>query len=166
MDLVTPNIGIVFWTTLTFLLLLLILGKFAWPVITKAIAKREAYIADSIKKADEVSVQLESIKEERKAALAAAKEEANEILKEVKQLKDKLIQEAKDQAKAESNKIIEEAKITIEQEKEKALKGIKNQVALISIDIASKVLKKSLENDKVQQEYVNTLLDDINVLKN
>jgi F-type H+-transporting ATPase subunit b len=166
MDLVTPNIGLVFWTTITFVILLFILGKFAWPVITKAIAKREAYIADSLKKADEVNVQLESIREERKVALATAKEEANTILKEVNVLKEKLIQEAKDQAKAEATKIIAEAKASIEQEKEKALKGIKNQVALISIDIAGKVLKKNLENDKVQQEYVNTLLDDINALKN
>ncbi len=166
MDLVTPDIGLVFWTTLTFVILLFILGKFAWPAITKAIASREAYIADSIKKADEVNVQLESIKEERKVALGAAKEEANNILKEVKQLKDKLITDAKDEAKAESSKIIEEAKAAIEQEKQKAMQGIKNQVALISIDIAGKVLKKSLDNDKSQQEYVNTLLDDINALKN
>jgi F-type H+-transporting ATPase subunit b len=166
MDLVTPGFGLVFWTTLTFIILLVILGKTAWPAITKAIAKREAYIADSIKKADEVNAQLEGIKEDRKATLATAKEEANEILKEVKQLKDKLLLEAIDQAKAESNKIIEDAKATIEQEKEKALKGIKNQVALISIEIAGKVLKKSLESDKAQQEYVNTLLDDINALKN
>jgi len=166
MDLVTPNIGLVFWTTLTFLILLIILSKFVWPVITKALAKREAYIADSIKKADEINTQLESIKEERKAILASAKEERNNILKEVNQLKEKLIQEAKDQAKVEAIKIVEDAKASIQQEKEKALKGIKNQVAVISIEIAEKVLKKSMENDKAQQEYVNKLLEDINVLNN
>lgn len=166
MDLVTPGFGLVFWTTLTFIILLVILGKFAWPVIAKAIANRDAYIAESLKKADEVTIQLESIKEDRKIALAKAKEEANSILKEVTQLKEKLIQEAKDQAKAEASKIILDAKTAIEQEKEKALKGIKNQVALISIDIAEKVLKKSMSEDKAQQEYVKKLLDDVKVLNN
>lgn len=166
MDLVTPGFGLVFWTTLTFIILLVILGKFAWPVIAKAIANRDAYIAESLKKADEVTVQLESIKEDRKIALAEAKEEANTILKEVTQLKEKLIQDAKDQAKAEASKIILDAKTAIEQEKEKALKGIKNQVALISIDIAEKVLKKSMSEDKAQQEYVKKLLDDVKVLNN
>lgn len=166
MDLVTPNIGLVFWTTLTFIILLVILGKFAFPVITNAIAKRNQHIADSIKKADEINAQLEQIKEERKAIISAAKEEQNDILKEVNALKEKLIQEAKDKAKTEATKIMDEAKIAIQQEKEKALKGIKNQVALISVDIAGKVLKKSMENDKAQQEYINKLLDEVNVLNN
>ena len=146
---------------LIFIIVFIILGKFAFPFITKAIAKREEHIADSIRKADEVNAQLESIKEERKAILVAAKEEQNNILKEVNVLKEKLIQEAKDQAKLAATKMIEDAKVSILQEKEKALKGIKNQVALISIDIAGKVLRKSLDKDKAQLDYVNTLLEDI-----
>ncbi len=166
MDLVTPGVGLVFWTTLTFIILLVILGKFAWPVITKAIAKREAYIADAIKKADEVNIQIEKIKEERRAILAEAKEEQNMILKEVNALKEKLIQEAKDQAQAEATKMIENAKASILQEQEKALKGIKNQVAMISIDIAEKVLRKNLSQEKAQTDYINTLMEDISVLNN
>lgn len=166
MDLVTPNIGLVFWTTVSFLILLVILGKFAWPVISKAIATREQYISDSIRKADEANAKMESIKEERRVILAAAKEEQNNILKEVHALKEKLVLEAKTQAQLDANKIIEDARRTILQDKEKALKEIKNQVALISVGIAGKLLKKNLEGDKAQLEYVNTILDEIKVLNN
>jgi len=166
MELFNPEQGLIIWMMLVFLIVFGILGKFAFPAITKAIAKREQHISDSIRKADEVNAQLEHIKEERKAILAAAKEEQNNILKEVHLLKEKLIEEAKDQSKIAAAKIIEEAKATILQEKEKALKEIKNQVAIISVNIAGKVLRKNLEQEKAQLDYVNVLLDDIKVLNN
>jgi F-type H+-transporting ATPase subunit b len=151
---------------LVFLVVLFILGKFAWPVITKAIANREKYISDSISVADEAHAKLEGIKAERNTILAQAREEQNVILKEVQLLKEKLIEDAKTQAHAEADKIIADARQSILAEKEQALKEIRNQVALLSIGIAGKVLRKNLESDASQTELVNTLLDEANMLKN
>lgn len=164
MDLVTPNIGLVFWTTVTFIILLFVLGKYAWPAITSAIAKREAYIANAIRVADKANERFERIKEERASILAEAREEQNRILKEVHALKEKLIEEAKTQAQAEADKIIKEARIAIQSEKEQAMKDVKTQVATLSIGVASKVLRKNLEADDSQLELVNKILDGVKSL--
>ena len=166
MDLVTPNIGLVFWTTLTFLILLFILGKYVWPVITQALAKREQYIANAIRVADEANTRFERIKEERSAIIAAAREEQNNILKEVHALREKLIEEAKEQATFEANRIISDARTAIKAEKEQALKEVRNEVAILSVSIAGKVLHLNLESDKAQMDLVNTLLDDVKTLNN
>ncbi|MDD4921211.1 MAG: F0F1 ATP synthase subunit B [Bacteroidales bacterium] len=166
MELFTPETGLIFWMLLVFLTVLFVLGKFAWPVITKAIAEREKYINDSVKAADEAFSKLESIKEERNAILAKAREEQNTLLKEVQVLKEKLIEDAKNQARVEADKLIADARQSILAEKEQALKEVRNQVALLSIGIAGKVLRKNLESETSQMELVNQLLDEMDTLKN
>jgi F-type H+-transporting ATPase subunit b len=166
MELFTPESGLIFWMLIVFLTVLFVLWKFAWPSITKAIANREKYINDSVKAADEAFSKLESIKEERNAILSKAREEQNAQLKEVQILKDKLIEDAKNQARVEANKLIAEARQSILAEKEQALKEVRDQVALLSIGIAGKVLRKNLENDTTQQDLVNRILDEMNTLKN
>lgn len=166
MGLFTPDSGLVFWMLIVFLTVVGILWKFAWPFITKAIADREQYITNSVKAADEAYLKLETIKEERTSILAEAREEQNNILKEVQVLREKLIEDAKNQARIEADKLLAEARLNIQTEKEMALKEVRNQVALLSVSIAGKLLRKNLESDGAQVELVNKMLDEANTLKN
>jgi F-type H+-transporting ATPase subunit b len=166
MGLFTPDTGLIFWMLIVFLTVVGVLWKFAWPFITKAIADREQYITNSVKAADEAYQKLETIKEERTEILAEAREEQNEILKEVQALREKLIEDAKNQARVEADKLITEARLSIQTEKEQALKEVRNQVALLSVNIAGRLLRKNLEGDSAQIELVNKMLDDANTLKN
>lgn len=166
MELFTPESGLLFWMLLVFLVVVFVLGKFAWPFITNAIAEREKYINDSVKAADEAFSKLETVKEERTIILAKAREEQNALMKEVQVMKEKFIEDAKEQARAEADKIIANARVSIQAEKEQALKEVRNQVALLSLGIASKVLRKNLESDKSQIELVDTLLDEMDTNKN
>lgn len=166
MELFSPESGLIFWMLLVFLTVLFVLGKFAWPVITKAVAEREKYINDSVTAADEAFSKLESIKEERNLILSKAREEQNILLKEVQVLKEKLIEDAKNQARIEADKVIADARQSILAEKEQALKEVRNQVTLLSIVIAGKVLRKNLESDTSQTELVNQILDEMDTLKN
>ncbi len=166
MGLFTPDTGLLFWMLIVFLTVVGILWKFAWPFITKAIAEREQYITNSVKAAEEAYLKLETVKEERTAILAEARNEQNVALKEVQHLREKLIEEAKLQARAEADKLIADARLTIQSEKEQALKEVRNQVAMLSVSIAGKLLRKNLENDAAQIELVNNMLDEANTLKN
>lgn len=166
MGLFTPETGLIFWMLIVFLTVVGILWKFAWPYITKAIADREQYITNSVKAADEAYLKLETIKDERTSILAEARDEQNTILKEVQVLRDKLIEDAKAQAKVEADKLIADARLSIQNEKEMALKEVRNQVALLSVSIASKLVRKNLDGNDAQMELVNKMLDDANTLKN
>ncbi|MCK9311759.1 MAG: F0F1 ATP synthase subunit B [Bacteroidales bacterium] len=166
MELFTPESGLIFWMLIVFLTVLFVLWKFAWPSITKAIANREKYINDSVKAADEAFSKLETIKEERNAILTKAREEQNAQFKEVQVLKEKLIEDAKNEARAEADKLIADARKSILAEKEQALKEVRNQVALLSIGIAGRVLRKNLESDKSQMELVDQILDEMDTQKN
>ncbi len=166
MGLFTPDTGLLFWMLIVFLTVVGILWKFAWPFITKAIAEREQYITNSVKAAEEAYLKLETVKEERTAILAEARNEQHVALKEVQDLREKLIEEAKLQARAEADKLIADARLTIQSEKEQALKEVRNQVAMLSVSIAGKLLRKNLENDAAQIELVNNMLDEANTLKN
>jgi len=166
MGLFTPETGLIFWMLLVFLSVLFILGKFAWPSITQAIAKREQYITDAVRVANEAHEQLQSVKEERLVILAQARDEQNAILKEVQLMREKLMEDAKTAARTEADRLISDARLSIQAEKDQALKEVRNQVALLSIGIAGKLLRKNLESDASQLELVNKMLDDVNTLKN
>lgn len=166
MELFNPETGLIIWMLIVFLSVLFVLGKYAWPAITGAIAKREQYIANAIRVADEANEKLERIKDERNEILGKAREEQNNILKEVQALKEQLIEEAKTKAKIEAEKMIEDARQSINAEKEQALKEVKNQVARLSVDIASRVLRKNLEGDEAQLELVNKIFDEVKILNN
>lgn len=166
MELFNPESGLIIWMLIVFVSVVVILGKFAWPFITEAIAKREKHIANAIRVADEAHEKFERIKEERTAIIAAAREEQNKILKEVNELREKLVEDAKTRAKEESDKMIEDARLTINAEKEKALKEVRDEVAVLSVEIASKVLRKNLETENAQLELVNKILDDVKTINN
>jgi len=165
MSLLTPEFGLVFWMLLCFLTVLFLLGKFGWPVIINMINKRGDYIEESLKAAHEANERLQNIKVEGEKILAEAKNEQINILKEAVKVKEQIISDAKNQAQVEAGKIIENAKVTIQQEKENAIKDIRAQVAELSISIAEKVLYRELADEKAQIALIDKLLDEVNIAK-
>ncbi len=164
MELFNPESGLIIWMLLVFGTVVFILGKFAWRPIVNAINKREEYIANAIKVADEANEKLARIDDEKQAILTQAREEYNAILKDVHTLKEKLIEEAKQQATREAEKIVEDARQTIVKEKEQAMKDVRNQVAELSVNIAGRVLRRNLEAEPAQKELVTKILDEIETL--
>jgi F-type H+-transporting ATPase subunit b len=161
MDLVTPSIGLVFWTTVSFLILLFILKKAAWKPMLGAIHERERSIEDALNKADLAREEMARLSSENEALLKEARIERDAILKEAKELKDQIVAEAKNAAQEEGAKLIEKAKVEINNQKAAALDEVKNQVAVLSLDIAEKVLRKQFDNQQKQEALVNDLLKDV-----
>src|SRR6202012_4227151 len=148
MDLVTPSIGLVFWTTLCFAILLFLLGKFAWKPILKAVADRENSIESALLKAEAVKEEMARLTNENEALIKQARAERDAILSEAKKVKDQLISDAKTAAQAEGARQLELARIEINNQKAIAMADVKNQVASLSLDIAEKVLRKQFEDQK------------------
>lgn len=163
MELLTPHFGLFAWTLIAFLIILFILKKFAWKPILSMLNERETKIAQSIAAAENMKKEIADMKAENDILLAQAREERSQILKEAKEAKDRIINEAKDKAKDEAAKIISDANAQILQSKNKAITEVKNQIGLLTIGIAEKVIKKNLSSDKEQQEYIQQLTSDIHL---
>ena len=161
MDLLLPHLGLIVWTILAFLVVLFILKKYAWGAILKGLNDREANIADSIATADKVRMEMSQLKSENEALLVAAREERAMMLREAKDIKDKMINDAKDEAKVQATKIITEAQASIQNQKMAALTDIKNEVGKMVIEISEKILRKELANKTEQETYIKKLADDI-----
>ncbi len=162
MDLITPGFGLIFWQTVTFLAVLLILGKFAWKPILGALKERETSIEDALSAAEKAKSEMENLKAENEKLLAEARLERDKILKEATAAGNKLKDDARDEAGKISAKMLEDAKNAINNEKKAALADIKSQVASLSIEIAEKLLRKNLEDDKAQKSLVNEFIKDLN----
>lgn len=161
MDLLNPNFGLLLWTLLAFLIVLFILGKFAWPAIIKGLKQREQGIADSLATAERVKAEMAQLKNENEALLARAREERAQLLKEARETKDKIINEAKEQSKIEANKIITEAQAAINTQKMAALTDVKNQVGKLVIEVTEKVLRRELGNKEAQEAHIKELVDEV-----
>ncbi len=161
MELVTPSIGLVFWTTLCFGILLFLLGKFAWKPILASISEREKSIEGALLQAEAAKEEMARLTNENELLLKQARAERDQILKEAKQIKDNIINEAKESAQAEGTKIIERARIEIDNQKAIAMADVKNQVATLSLEIAEKVLRKQFEDQKKQDALVADLLKEV-----
>jgi F-type H+-transporting ATPase subunit b len=161
MDLVTPSIGLVFWTLVSFLVLLVLLKKLAWKPMLGAIHERERSIEDALNKAELAREEMSRLSNENEALMKQARVERDQLLKEAKELKDQILVEAKNQAQVEGAKLIEKAKTEINNQKIAALDEVKNQVAKLSIEIAEKVLRKQFDNEKAQDALVSDLLKDV-----
>lgn len=160
MDLVTPEIGMIFWSTLFFLVLLFILGKFAWPSILAAIKARNESIRRALDAAGKAKEEMAQLQADNKKILAEAKAERDALFKEAKQVKDKLIADAKETAKEEAKKLIQNAREAIQAEKAAAINDMKEQMAILSVDIAEKILRTKLEESKAQKELVDKLINE------
>lgn len=161
MDLLIPEVGLVIFQSIAFLLLLFILGKFAWKPVLAAIKERENSIDDALNKAELAKQEMARLTSQNEDLMKQARAERDEILKEAKSLKDNIVSDAKNQAQAEGAKLIEKARIEIENQKKAALAELKGQVSELSLAIAEQVLRQQLDDKAKQQDLVNNLLKDV-----
>jgi F-type H+-transporting ATPase subunit b len=163
MDLVTPGIGMIFWTTVFFLIILFILGKFAWPSILTAVRARNESIRKSLDSAKKAREEMAKLKADNEKILAAAKAERDEMIKEARNLKDAIIAEAAEKAAEDASKLLKSAKDAIKNEKRAAINEIKQEIATLSVEIAEKVLRQTLSVEKEQKKLIDKLIDDIDL---
>lgn len=161
MDLITPGFGLIFWQTIIFLVVLFILGKFAWKPILGALKSREDSIEEALKSAEKAKEEMANLKADNEKLLAEAKQERDKMIKDAAKMGEDLKDKAKADAKIIGDKMIEDARLTIEGEKDDAIRQIKDQVAELSIQITEKLLKKNLSDDKSQQELIKGYMKDI-----
>lgn len=165
MSLLVPDSGLLFWMLLSFGIVFFILAKYGFPVIVKMVEERKEYIDHSIEVAKEANRQLTAIRAESETIMAKAHEEQSRLLNEAAATRDRIIKEAKDQAQIEGQKQLEEVKKLIQAEKSEAIRDIRRQVAILSVDIAEKVLRKNLDEEHEQTELIDRLLDELTVSK-
>ena len=153
MSLLTPDSGLLFWMIVSFGIVFVILSKYGFPVIIKAVEQRKAYIDNSLETARQANEQLANIQAEGARILAEAKEKQNAILKEAF-------------AEKEQTRLqVEEAARRIREEKEKAIREVRSEIADLSIAIAEKVMKEKISRDKEQQQIIDRLLDEVSFCK-
>jgi F-type H+-transporting ATPase subunit b len=161
MGLLLPHLGLFVWTLLAFLIVFYILKKFAWTSILKGLNERESNIADSIASAERVKKEMAQLKNDNEALLQAAREERASLLKEAKEIKDKMINDAKEEAKHQAAKIIADANASIQHQKMAALTDIKNQVGKMVVEVSEKILRKELSDKANQEAYISQLAEEI-----
>ena len=164
MSLTTPDFGLFFWMTVVFLVVLFVLWKWGFPVIVKMVEERKAYIDESLRKAHEANERLANIQKEGESILQEAREKQAQILKEAAETRDAIVEKAQEKARAEGARLLDDAKTAIEQEKKAAIADIRKQVATLSVEIAGKILKQNLKDDKSQMDLIDRMLDDVSTV--
>jgi len=165
-SLASPAIGTIFWTIVIFSIFFIMLAKFAWKPILSAVKARDEIIKGSLEAAEKAREDMKKLQTDNEAILRKAREERENILKEARESRDKMINEAKDKAGDEAEKLIEKARQGIEHEKEKALSEIHQQVAFLSVEIASKLLGEKLKETEQQNKLIDNYLKEIDFKKN
>jgi F-type H+-transporting ATPase subunit b len=158
MELVTPQIGLIFWTTIVFVLLLIVLKKFAWKPILDSVDERNKSIEEALKAADKAKEEMATLNADNQRILIEAKKERDLLLKEAREIKETIISEAKKNATIEADKIIISAKSQINNDKMKALVELKNQIAGLAIEMTEKILKSELSDKNKQKELIENAL--------
>lgn len=161
----TPDLGLLFWMAVAFLVVFVILAKFGFPAIVGMVDERKKYIDESLQKAHEANEKLASITAQSEKLLTEAREKSAQIVKEAAATRDSIVAKAQEKAREEQTRILNEAKQQIENEKQAALQEIRSEVATLSISVAEKILRKQLSDDEAQMQYVNQLLDEVSVGK-
>ncbi len=160
MSLVTPDFGLLFWMVVIFGLVFFLLAKFGFPVITDMVDKRSAKIAQSLKDADEIEARMASWKAEQAQMLEATRKEQSLMLREATETKARIVADAKAQAQAQADKILSDARARIEAEKESALRDVRKEIALLSVQVAEKVLRHELSDESSQRAFIDQLVDE------
>lgn len=160
-SILTPDFGLFFWMMIAFLVVFVLLCKFGFPVITQSVEKRKNFIDESLQQAHEAQERLANIEKEGESILQEAREKQALILKEAAQTRDAIVEQAQAKARQESARLIDEAKTAIAQERSAAIADIRRQVATLSVDIAGKVLRKNLADDKSQMDLIDQMLDEV-----
>lgn len=161
MDLLVPSTGLLFWMSLTFFVVLFILWKFGFPVITSMVSERKAFIDESLRKAHEANERLANIHKEGESILQEAREKQAQILKEAAETREAIVEQAQEKARQEGARLLDDARVAIEQEKKAAIADIRSQVAALSVEIAEKVLRANLKDNASQMDLINRMLDDV-----
>ncbi len=154
------SVGLFFWQTLLFLVLLFLLRRYAWKPILNSVNEREASVKKSLDEAKNAREEMERLQADNEKILKEARQERDTILKEGREMKEKIIADARDKASEEGAKLVEQAKVEIENQKMAALVDLKNQVAEMSIEIAEKILRQELAEGNKQEELVQEQLKD------
>ena len=160
MNLVTPDFGLLFWMVVIFGIVFFLLWKFGFPVITDMVDKRSAKIAQSLKDADEIAARMEEWKGEHARMMEETRKQQSEIIREATETRAKIISDAKAQAKEEADAMIASAKVQIEAEKESALRDVRREIALLSVDVAEKILRHELDDSGSQRAFIDSLVDE------
>jgi len=163
MELITPAIGQIFWGGIVFIILLILLKKFAWKPILKAVDEREKSIQESIDLADKTNAEMKQLQAQNETVLRAARDERDQMIKEATESGKRLLQESKDAAKIQFDKIVAEAQLVINAEKAAAISDLKTQVAALSLEIAEKVIKGELSSNDKQKALADKLAGDISL---
>jgi F-type H+-transporting ATPase subunit b len=158
MDLVTPDVGLLFWTFISFAILFFVLKKFAWKPIVGTVNDREQSIKDALASAENAKKEMQNLTADNERILKEARAEREMMIKEARDLKTKMISDAKEETKATTDKMIIQAQEAIENEKKSAMADLKNQVASLSVEIAEKVIKGELSNKDKQLKIVEDML--------
>ena len=159
----TPDLGLLFWMLLAFLVVFFVVAKFGFPAIIGMVESRKQYIDESLKKAHEASERLANIQKEGESMLQEARQKQAQILKEAADTRDAIVAQAQEKAREEGNRLIAEAKGEIESQKQAAISEIRAQVAELSVKVAEKILRKELASDAAQMETIDRLLDEVTV---
>ncbi|MCD8289401.1 MAG: F0F1 ATP synthase subunit B [Prevotella sp.] len=159
-SILTPDLGLLVWMLVAFLVVFFVLAKYGFPVITGMVEKRKKYIDESLKNAHEAAERLANIQQESEAIVQKAREQQASIMKEAAQTRDAIVEEARKKAKAEADRILQEATIQIANEKQASLREIRSQVAQLSVEIAEKVVRLNLHDDKQQMQLISRILDE------
>lgn len=160
-SILTPDFGLFFWMLVAFLVVFLLLAKFGFPVITKSVEERKNFIDESLRKAHEARERLANIEKEGESILQEAREKQAQILREAAQARDTIVEKAQEKARQEGNRLLDEARTAIAQEKSAAIADIRRQVAVLSVDIAGKVLRENLKDDQSQMDLIDRMLDEV-----
>ncbi|MEN9521888.1 MAG: synthase subunit [Bacteroidota bacterium] len=161
MELLKPELGLIFWTSILFILLLFILKKFAWAPILDMLKEREEGIATALQSAEKAKAEMAQLTADNQRILNEAKEEKSKILKEARDTYDKIVGEASEKAKAEAARLMAEAKRDIDNQKNAAMIEIKNQIGHLATEVAEKMIRKELKKDGEQMSYMNQLVNEI-----
>ena len=161
MELFTPDFGLIFWMFVAFAILFLILYKWGWPAILKGVESRADLIDKGVEYAQSAKEQLDHAKEQADAAIAEARKQQADMLREADRMKTQIIEEARDAAKKEAAKVMEAAKVSIAQERKEAEKQFRNEVSAFALDIAAKVVKGEMADKAQQKKLVDSLLNDM-----
>ncbi|MEJ7769514.1 MAG: F0F1 ATP synthase subunit B [Chitinophagaceae bacterium] len=161
MELLLPQAGLLFWTLIAFIIVFLILKKFAWKPILNSLNEREKTITDSLATAEKVKAEMVLLKSENEALLVKAREERAMMIKDAKDISDRMVSDAKERAKNEYDRILRDAQSAIEQQKMAALTDVKNQVGNLVIEVAEKVLRRELNNKPEQENYIKQLAESV-----
>jgi len=162
MELITPGIGLIFWMTLSFSIVLWILAKFAWKPIMKTIHDREDNIEKALRAAELAKEEITKLQFTNEELIKEAKDERDALMRDARKIRDQIIEDAKAKAKEDAERIVETAKENIHYEKMAVITDLKNQLAVLSIEIAEKILKEELSKSEKQKQLINNLMDDVN----